>query len=128
VDIWPLLTGEKTDVDREALLYFDSWQIQCARLGRWKLHVARYNSIIWTPDPPGGRFNLPLTKPELYDVETDPDESCNVASANPKIVADLQSRIARMIPSFPQDVVNAWRDTVSTKVQDTPVGALPVKA
>jgi arylsulfatase A len=128
VDIWPLLTGEKTDVDREALLYFDSWQIQCARLGRWKLHVARYNSIIWTPDPPGGRFNLPLIKPELYDVETDPDESCNVASANPQIVADLQSRIARMIPSFPQDVVNAWRDTVSTKVQDTPVGALPVKA
>jgi len=44
MEIWPLLTGEKQQLEREALLYFDNNHLQCARLGRYKLHVARYNS------------------------------------------------------------------------------------
>src|SRR5436309_849158 len=41
IDIWPLLTGKATQLEREALLYFDNWNLQCARWGKWKLHFAR---------------------------------------------------------------------------------------
>src|SRR5438094_1670239 len=73
IDIWPLLTGQTESIEREALLYFDDWQLQCARLGRWKLHVARYNSDAYGPSPAGGRMNLPLANPELYDIDDDPE-------------------------------------------------------
>ena len=62
-------------------LYFDSWNMQCARMGEWKLHVSRYNDFAFNPDPPGGRINLPLPTPELYNLELDPDESYDVAAA-----------------------------------------------
>src|SRR5262249_47567862 len=45
-DIWPLLSGAKQELEREALLYFDDVHLQCARLGRYKLHIARYNSVM----------------------------------------------------------------------------------
>ena len=80
------------DVKRDIFLYFDTRYLQCARLGRWKLHVSRYNSFAWTPDPPGGRLNLPLPYPELYDVVADPSESCDVASDFPDVVADMVSK------------------------------------
>src|SRR5262249_40153614 len=41
IDIWPILTGQKAYLDREALLFFDTYNIQCIRWGPWKLHVAR---------------------------------------------------------------------------------------
>ena len=45
VDIWPILSGQREELEREALLYFDNIHLQCARWGRWKLHVARYNTF-----------------------------------------------------------------------------------
>ncbi len=127
INIWPLLMGESNDLSREVLLYFDNWNIQCARMGRWKLHVARYNGIAWTPDPPGGRLNLPLYKPELYDLENDPDESYDTAADNPQVVADIRARIEAILPTFPDQVRTAWRDTLSNAVDLTPSGALPAK-
>ncbi|MEP6535059.1 MAG: sulfatase [Bryobacteraceae bacterium] len=127
IDIWPLLTGESNDLSREALLYFDNWNLQCARLGRWKLHVARYNGIAWTPDPPGGRINLPLFRPELYDLQNDPDESYDLAADNPQIVADIRARMESLLPSFPDQVRAAWRDTFANSVNFNPAGALPSK-
>ncbi len=127
VDIWPLLTGERDHVERDVLLYFDNWNIQCARLGRWKLHVSRYNSVAWTPDPPAGRLNLPLAAPELYDLEADPSESYDVADDNPEIVAQIRGRIENLLPTFPDQVRAAWQDTMRTQVDSTPEGALPVR-
>ncbi len=127
VDITAMLTGQADEVPRDMLLYFDAWQLQCARLGRWKLHVSRYNSVVWTPDPPGGRLNLPLSKPELYDLEADPEESYDVSGCNPQVVADIRARMEASLASFPDPVRNAWLDTMRTPVDDTPVGALPVR-
>ena len=125
VDIWPLLTGERQDVDRGPFLYFSDWHVQCARAGPWKLHVARYNSPPWTPDPPGGRVNLALAKPELYNLDLDPEEAYDVAESNPQIVADIRAGIENLIPAFPDQVQNAWRDTMNTPVWEVPAGALP---
>jgi len=126
VDIWPILSGKQESVDHDIFLYFDSWNIQCARLGPWKLHVARYNDFPWNPDPPGGRLNLPLTPPELYNVVTDPDESYDVAADNPAIVSDIQARIVAALPTFPAAVRNSWTVTMALKAS-APDGGLPIQ-
>ena len=124
VDILPLLTGEKDSVPRDLLLYFDSWNIQCARSGPWKLHVARYDSPPWIP---GDHANLPLPRPELYNLDADPEESYNVAADYPQVVSDLRSRLEAMLPGLPGQVMSAWQNTMSIAVQDTPDGALPIR-
>lgn len=125
VDIWPSLAGEQPYMEREALLFFDNWQIQCVRWGPWKLHLSRYNSYAWTVDPPGGRFNLPLPEPELYHIDDDPGENYDRAAEQPQIVNELKQRVERLLLSHPEQVRSAWRDTLARRVQSTPVGALP---
>lgn len=127
VDLWPAITGEKPYIDREALLFFDTWQIQCVRWGPWKLHVARYNSYAWTQDPPGGRWNLPLPSPELYNIEDDPSESYDRSQERPDLVKDLLARVETLLLGMPEMVRSCWADTVKQRVQATPVGALPRK-
>ena len=125
VDIWPMLTGEQDAVTRDVFLYFDYWNLQCARLGRWKLHLSRYNAPPWTPLPAAGRFNLPL-KPELYDVQHDPDESYDTADQYPQIVADIRAQVDQILPTFPDQVQTAWHDTFSRQVVGTAPGELPI--
>ncbi len=126
VDISSLLLGQQSAVNRDAFLYFNNVFLQAARYGPWKLHVSRFNAPSYAPMPPGGLQNLPLPAPELYNVVTDPEESYDRAARNPDIVADLQSRMNRLIQTFPTNVVNAWNSTMATAVQSTPTDALPV--
>jgi arylsulfatase A len=49
IDVWPMLCGQKPSIEREALLYFDDWNVQCARWGKWKLHMMRYNAPPYVP-------------------------------------------------------------------------------
>jgi arylsulfatase len=127
IDIWPLMAGQASELERDLLLYFDGINLQCARMGPWKLHASRYNSFAWTLDPPGGRMNLPLPRPELYDLESDPEESSDVAEDNPEIVAQIRARMEEMLLTFPENVIAAWRDTMRTPVEATESGALPVR-
>ncbi len=127
VDIWPMLTGEQVNVERDIYLYFDDWNVQCARQGRWKLHVARYNSFPWVEGPPGGRFNLPLACPELYDLENDPGESYDLAPENPGTVAAIRARIEELLPSFPGEVPSSWYTTNQTQVTFSYPGQLPAR-
>jgi arylsulfatase A len=126
VNIWPLLTGDRESVDRDILLYFDDWHVQCARMGKWKLHVARYNSPAFAPVPSYGRLNLPLNPPELYDIEADPEESYDCASDYPQVVADIRSRIESSLYSFPDAVRSSWRNTMNAKTYGIPAGAYPL--
>ena len=73
-------------------------------------------------------MNLPLPNPELYDLVTDPDESHDRAARNPQVVADIQARVARLLPSFTGDAISSWYGTASRKVLPTPAGALPALA
>jgi arylsulfatase len=125
-NLWPVMTGSQDSVQRDPILYFDGPNLQCARVGRWKLHLSRYNTFPWTPDPVGGRKNLPLLNPELYDVQNDPGESYDCAPDNPQIVADIRAAINQMLPAFPQQVQSAWNDTFRQQVQFTWPGELPI--
>ena len=125
IDIWPMLSGKATALDREALLYFDGWHLQCARWRNWKLHVARYTSAVYSAAPQGGRQNLPLRPVELYNLNLDPDESYDVAAENPKIVAEISSRIERLLTSFPEPVLKAWAETQRKPTAPSPAGQWP---
>ena len=128
IDIWPLLSAARPSLEREALLYFDGWNVQCARWGKWKLHVARYNSFAYSPPPAGGRINLPLAQPELYDIEQDPTEAYDVAAENPAVVAEITTRIERLAAGFPEEVKQAWTQTRARQTALRPTGALPAAA
>ena len=125
IDIWPILNGQKAYIDREVLLFFDNYNIQCIRWGPWKLHLARYNTFPWTVDPPGGRVNLPLPQPELYNIDQDPSESWDRAQEKPEVVKEMKARLDRLLPTLPTQVRLTWQDTQSRHVAATPVGALP---
>jgi arylsulfatase A len=128
IDIWPLLSGQKNELEREAFLYFDNIHLQCARLGRYKLHIARYNSAAFSPPPARGRINLPLRPPELYDLLTDLDESYDIAAEHPEVVKEIQARIDRLIPTFPEEIQRAYRDTLARATRPTATGAYPAPA
>jgi arylsulfatase len=125
MNIWPLLTGAQHSVSRDLLLYFDDWNVQCARSGQWKLHLSRYNAFPWVAPPPGGRMNLPLPHPELYDVESDPEESYECSVKHPAVVKDILAKVAAALPSFPFEVQKAWVDTNRLKSAQTSEGAVP---
>ncbi len=124
IDIWPLLTGQKESIEREVLLYFDNWDLQCARWMNWKLHIARHNTAAYAPAPPGGRYSFTLARPELYNLASDPDESYDVTAENPQIVAEILRRIETLLPSFPAEVQKAWAEQQARKsAPNVPAGA-----
>jgi len=125
IDIWPLLAGQKPELEREALLYFDNINVQCARWKQWKLHIARYNTFAYSPAPVGGRPNLPLRHPELYDLLNDPDESYDVAPEHPDVVQEIQARIDRLMEGFPEQIRKAYAETRTRVNLEERVGALP---
>ena len=122
IDIWPLLSGAKTELEREALLYFDNWNLQCIRLGRWKLHMSRYNSVTYSPVPAAGRKNIWLENPELYDVVSDPDESYDVAGKNPEKVKELLARADKLIANFPEEALQAYKAAKNGPKSSAPAG------
>ncbi len=127
IDISPLLRGWQTDLTRDALLYFNDVELQAARIGQWKLHVTRFNTWAFSPEPAGGRLNLPLPQPELYNLAQDADESHDRASRTPDQVTAIRARMDSLIQSFPSGIIGAWQNTFTYKVINTSVGALPAQ-
>ena len=128
IDIGPVLSGQVDNIAHDVFLYFDSWDIQCARYGPWKLHISRNNTFPWSPSPAGGAYNLPLPQPELYNVDTDPDESYDTAPLHPDVVADITARVQSKVPTFPPEALNAWNTTMGYPTQSTAIDALPALA
>jgi hypothetical protein len=54
-------------------------------------------------------------------------ESYDVAPENPAVVREIQSRIDRLLATFPDEVKMAWKDTQSRETAPTAAGALPRK-
>jgi arylsulfatase len=126
VNIWPMLTATTAEVQRDVFLFMDGWNVQCARLGDWKLHVTRQNSSAWSPAPAGGIRNLPLPRPELYNLAMDVNESYDMARSHPQVVAEIRDRLEALIATLPQPVQDTWHATMQLKVYDTPAGCLPI--
>jgi hypothetical protein len=84
-------------------------------------------TFAYNPAPPGGRVNFPLRTPELYDIAADPMESYDAAQENPKIVSQIQSRVQRLLATFPAEIRKEWYETQSRETALTPAAALPRK-
>lgn len=120
------MSGTARAIERpDVLLYFDAEFLQCARWKQWKLHVARYNNVTYSPAPAGGRRSFPLVSPELYNLSSDPAESYDVAEENPALVGEMMRRIEVLMPSFPANIVKAWTDQKALAAAKVPAGALP---
>ena len=114
-DVWPVLTGEKAKPESRVLLNFMDWDLQCARMDNWKLHISRYSDPPYLPPLANGRRNYSLRHPELYNLDLDPAESYDVADQNPEIVAAIQKGVAAELTTLPQQVHTAYR-----RAQETP--------
>jgi arylsulfatase A-like enzyme len=126
IDMWPLLAGGQESIDRPPLLYFNDWNLQCARWKNWKLHVARHNTAAYAPAPAGGIHNFQLARPELYDLDKDPDESYDVAPDRPEIVSKIQAQISAAIITFPEAVRKAYAESKTRQSSPTmPAGSWP---
>src|SRR5690348_6358803 len=107
-DVWPVLTGEKAKPESRVLLNFMDWDLQCARMDNWKLHISRYSDPPYLPPLANGRRNYSLRHPELYNLDLDPAESYDVADQNPEIVAAIQKGVAAELTTLPQQVHTAY--------------------
>ena len=90
-DIMPVIDGGPSP--HEAFFYYRGRALEAVRSGFWKLHVPHnYNSIhgarLVTPSHPGAyrRDSIGLA---LFDLDSDPGESTNVANDHPDTVALL---------------------------------------
>jgi arylsulfatase len=129
VDIWPLLSGRTSKVERDVMLFFQDVNLQCARLENWKLHITRYNWMpSYNPLPAEGWLNLPLHPPELYDILADSDESYDVADRHPEIVRDILARVDRALPTFSQDIQQTFHDTMQIETAPQITGDVPARA
>jgi len=97
-NIWPYLRNSEAPLDTaRVFFYFRAGQLQAVRRGRWKLHVPHaYASIeqgqVGAGGFPGQYISVDLQL-SLFDLETDPGESINVAGRHPALVQELESLI-----------------------------------
>lgn len=115
-DIGPILNGQPAKSPHEAFFYYGGEELQAVRSGKWKLHFPhQYLEVAAAPGRGGKPSNFENLKPlpstqsglegiasrhgyqvmnlplSLYDLESDPGETRNVAEAHPEIVTRLSA-------------------------------------
>jgi len=80
-DLMPFLRGAQP-APRHELYYINNRDVQAVRDGRWKLRIADSES------------------PALFDLDRDPGERLDVASANPELVTRLRALLDRFRPQL----------------------------
>jgi arylsulfatase A-like enzyme len=92
-DISPLLLGQPdARSPHEALYFFWGRDLHAVRSGRWKLHLRHPYASLETPGSGGkpGQYRTRTIELSLFDLESDPGETTNVAASHPDVVQRLQ--------------------------------------
>ena len=132
IDISSALLHRNEEFSRRAILYFTpfsggSADLHCARKGKWKLRIAQLTGEIYINDYTAGRESYALPRAELYNLETDPGESYDVASLNPEIVREITEDAVAQIKTMPTAVVETFEKlqknvaSPRTRTAETPI-------
>ncbi len=133
-DLWGALSGQRSELPERPLYFFHDYDVEAVRLGQWK-YIDRNSHYVWPApldkrDTPGGRLlagrdyrapgsdeAVPTlgTWPLLYDLELDPGEAYNVASAHPSRVDNMRKRVEELRQSFRTNP-RGWRGRGTRKV------------
>jgi arylsulfatase A-like enzyme len=106
-DMLPVLLGEQGDKPVRPFMLQQTWQHKFAiRMGKWKYldHKGSAGNDYSREAPWGMKpYALPELDPDasgqLYDLETDPGETTNLASRHPEVVAELKAMLDASIAS-----------------------------
>lgn len=85
-DMWPYITGEKTNQRQAAITSYG--YIASVRTPEWNY------SAVWNKEKYQGKY-----RPQLYDLKADPEELMSVADHHPQVVADLHAILEQYIES-----------------------------
>ncbi|NDC48828.1 MAG: sulfatase [Micrococcales bacterium] len=72
--------------------YFDAFELNAVRVGKWKLHLRRQT---W-----GGEKFAQWSLPQLFDLERDPGECYDLSARNPEVVKELTTLIQEFVSSL----------------------------
>ena len=92
-NIQSLVFGDKNaKTPTDAYFYYNGWQLQAVRSGKWKLHLPhKYSAVVVAED--GNRYGRKGIPSEiglsLFNLEEDIGEHINLADKYPEIVEDL---------------------------------------
>lgn len=123
MDLSGLMQGRTKKSKREEFFYYLCNTLEAARVGDWKLHVAKPRVSRETEDLTRDTSVVP--KPvidddeevrELYNLRQDPSERHNVYDEHPDIVASIMQRIQMCR----EDIGDAFTDTKGKNVR--PIG------
>lgn len=100
-NIWPLIAGEPGAASpHEAYYFYWGNELQAVRMGRWKLHFPHaYRTLAGQPPGSGGtpsKYTQDKIGLSLFDLESDPGETTDVAGQHPDVVARIQSLADKM--------------------------------
>jgi len=95
VNILPLLKGDEKAEPRDTFLYYYCGELRAVRQGRWK-RVFKHRSRSYVGVKPGrdghpGPYAFLKVQPALYDLQSDPGETTDVAAQHPEIVKTLDA-------------------------------------
>ncbi|MBN2218585.1 MAG: sulfatase [Pirellulales bacterium] len=79
-----LLTGQTDKSARDTFYYFVQENLHAVRRGKWKLALPNRKQFFGY-----AKDEVPVTTPELYNLENDVSEKHNVAADHPDVVRDL---------------------------------------
>lgn len=93
-DIFPLMSGRRgAKSPHEAFFYYNGWNLEAVRSGKWKLHFSHvYNSIASENNAEGGEPSEQQrikTRTSLYDLSSDIGETTDLSKQHPDIVKKL---------------------------------------
>lgn len=95
-DVTTLLTVPRAPSPHSELVLFNNEEVAAIRSQRWKYVVRSHYRTYEAPLDTPGRVDWAV----LVDIESDPEESYDVSSLHPDVLADMQRRVAAARAEF----------------------------